>query len=112
LTASEDHRDRTAGRLFRLLGLHRGPELSTWTAAALLGASPEAAETALERLVDAQLLVAAGMRRYAMHDLLLLFAREQAAHDEPDRQRRLALEADARLLPGDHAARPAGPPTW
>jgi len=92
LTASEDNRDRTAARLFRLLGLHRGPEFSTWTAAALLGTSPEAAETALERLVDAQLLVAAGLGRYAMHDLLLLFAREQAAHDEPEGQRRLALE--------------------
>ena len=83
LTASEDNRDRTAARLFRLLGLHRGPEFSTWTAAALLGTPPEAAETALERLVDAQLLSAAGLHRYAMHDLLLLFAREQ---------RRAALE--------------------
>jgi len=92
LTASEDHRDRTAGRLFRLLGLHRGPEFSTWTAAALLGTSPEAAETALERLVDAQLLAAVGLHRYAMHDLLLLFAREQAARDEPEAQRRAALE--------------------
>jgi tetratricopeptide (TPR) repeat protein len=92
LTASDDNRDRTAARLFRLLGLHRAPEFSTWTAAALLGTPPEAAETALERLVDAQLLSAAGLRRYAMHDLLLLFAREQAAHDEPETQRHLALE--------------------
>jgi hypothetical protein len=27
-----------------------------------------------------------------MHDLLLLFAREQAGHDEPETQRRAALE--------------------
>lgn len=92
LRTSEDRRDRTAARLFRLLGLHRGPEVSTWTAAALLDTPPEAAETALERLVDAQLLMAAGSSRYAMHDLLLLFAREQADHDEPEAQRHAALE--------------------
>jgi tetratricopeptide (TPR) repeat protein len=92
LRTSGDDRDRPAARLFRLLGLHRGPEVSTWTAAALLGAPPEAAETTLERLVDAQLLMAAGSSRYAMHDLLLLFAREQAGHDEPEAERRAALE--------------------
>ena len=92
LRAGEDHRDRTAARLFRLLGLHRGPEVSTWTAAALMDTPPEAAETALERLVDAQLLMAAGSSRYAMHDLLLLFAREQAGHDEPEAQRQAALQ--------------------
>jgi tetratricopeptide (TPR) repeat protein len=92
LRTSGDDRDRPAARLFRLLGLHRGPEVSTWTAAALLGVPPEAAETTLERLVDAQLLMVAGSSRYAMHDLLLLFAREQAGHDEPEAERRAALE--------------------
>jgi tetratricopeptide (TPR) repeat protein len=92
LRTSGESRDRTAARMFRLLGLHRGPEVSTWTAAALLDAPPQVAETALERLVDAQLLRAAGSSRYAMHDLLLLFAREQAGHDEPEAQRRAALE--------------------
>ena len=92
LRTSEDDRDRTAARLFRLLGLHRGPEVSTWTAAALLDTPPEVAETALERLVDAQLLKAAGSSRYAMHGLLLLFAREQASHDEPEAERRAALQ--------------------
>jgi tetratricopeptide (TPR) repeat protein len=92
LRTSGDNRDRTAARLFRLLGLHRGPEVSTWTAAALLGVPPEAAEATLERLVDAQLLMVAGSSRYGIHDLLLLFAREQAGHDEPEAERRAALE--------------------
>ena len=112
LTASEDNRDWTAARLFRLLGLHRGPEFSTWTAAALLGTSPEAAETALERLVDAQLLVAAGLRRYAMHDLLLLFAREQAAHAplrRPPRRGDVLVPPDTDELAGDGVDQPAGP---
>jgi tetratricopeptide (TPR) repeat protein len=47
--------------------------------ARLLDAAEPAAEHLLERLVDAQLLESPAPRRYRLHDLLRLFARELAA---------------------------------
>jgi tetratricopeptide (TPR) repeat protein len=92
LKGSADDRERMSARLFRLLGLHCGPEIGSWTAAALLGAPVTLAEMALERLVDAQLLATSGPGRYRMHDLLLLFAREQAGEDEAAAERLAALQ--------------------
>jgi tetratricopeptide (TPR) repeat protein len=91
LNGSADGDERLAARLFRLLGLHRGPEVGVWTAAALLDSSTATAEAALEQLVDAQLLETPARRRYRMHSLLLLFAREQADRDEPEAERQAAL---------------------
>lgn len=82
---------RLAARLFRLLGLHRGTDVGVWTAAALLDSSSAIAEAALEQLVDAQLLETPTRRRYRMHSLLLLFAREQADRDEPEAGRKAAI---------------------
>jgi tetratricopeptide (TPR) repeat protein len=91
LKSSRDERDQEAARLFRLLGLHRGPEVGAWTAAALLDVPHAAAEAALERLVDAQLLEMPEFGRYRMHDLLLLFTRELAAEDECETERDAAV---------------------
>jgi len=91
LNDSADAQQRLAARLFRLLGLHCGPDLSVWTAAALLDSSPTIAEAALERLVDAQLLETPARHRYRMHSLLLLFAREQADNEEPEAERQAAV---------------------
>ena len=92
LDGSADAKERLAARLFRLLGLHRGPDVGVWIAAALLNTTPTIAEAALERLVDAQLLETSDRRRYHMHGLLLLFAREQADKHEPEENRQAALQ--------------------
>ena len=91
LNSSADALERLAARLFRLLGLHRGTDVGVWTAAALLDSSSAIAEGALEQLVDAQLLETPTRRRYRMHSLLLLFAREQADRDEPEAGRQAAI---------------------
>lgn len=91
LNSSADALERLAARLFRLLGLHRGTDVGVWTAAALLDSSSAIAEAALEQLVDAQLLETPTRRRYRMHSLLLLFAREQADRDEPEAGRQAAI---------------------
>jgi tetratricopeptide (TPR) repeat protein len=105
---SEDER-----RLFRLLGLLQGPDFATWAAAALLDAPIAVAEDLLERLVEAQLLQAAGEEaagpgRYRFHDLLRVFAREHL-EGEPDQAKRAALErvlgAQLALAWEAHAAR-------
>ncbi|WP_170223217.1 AfsR/SARP family transcriptional regulator [Nonomuraea turkmeniaca] len=72
---------------FLLLGLL---ESATHTAAAMsaLADWPEQrAEAALNRLLDARLLEAAGPGRYRMHDLIRLYAREQAVHRVPEHER-------------------------
>lgn len=67
--------------LFRRLGLVPGPDVSRDAAAALAGELP--VDTALDRLTRANLVQAAGPGRYLLHDLLRLYAREQA--DAADR---------------------------
>ncbi|WP_221356124.1 NB-ARC domain-containing protein [Streptomyces beigongshangae] len=68
---------------FRLLGLLEVPDFSAGAAAALLDCPADRAETHLEALVDASLLVAvpaggADGTRYRMHDLVRIHARERA----------------------------------
>ncbi|MFL6144257.1 MAG: AfsR/SARP family transcriptional regulator [Labedaea sp.] len=77
LTTSTDPVDRQAARMFRLLGVLDGTEMSVPIAAALLDAPRPEAHTALERLVDTHLLDSTSPSRYHNHDLLRLYAREQ-----------------------------------
>jgi hypothetical protein len=81
----------TAARLFRLLSLAKGPTCGLDAVSALAGQAPAVVEPALESLVDAQLLQAAGPGRYRLHDLLRLYASEQARVEEPDAERAAAV---------------------
>jgi DNA-binding SARP family transcriptional activator/uncharacterized protein HemY len=87
-------------QLFRRLGLVAAPSFPAWVAACLLDMDSAEAEALLERLVDAQLVEAAGQDqagqlRYRLHDLLGVFARERLEAEEPALARRASL---ARLL--------------
>ena len=62
-------------RMFRLLGLHPGPNFETAAAASLAGVDAEAAGPVLNRLVLAHLVTEDVSGRFRMHDLLRLFAR-------------------------------------
>jgi DNA-binding SARP family transcriptional activator len=84
-------------RLFRLLGLLVAPSFPAWVAAALLDMTLAEAERLLERLVDAQLVEAAGQDqarqlRYRLHDLLRIYARERLQSEEPTPAQRASLE--------------------
>jgi tetratricopeptide (TPR) repeat protein len=65
-------------RLFRLLGLHPGPDLSVSTAASLAGIPPERVRPMLAELVRAHLVTQRAPGRYALHDLLRAYASEPA----------------------------------
>ncbi len=80
-----------AARMFRLIGLHTGSHVSTGAAAALAGQSVVRARRLLDRLTGVHLLEGLGNERYRMHDLLRVYAAEQAAEEEPQEQRTLAL---------------------
>jgi DNA-binding SARP family transcriptional activator len=74
-----------AARLFRVLGLHAGPDISAATMASMSGIETSEREAALRELLRASLVSEPAPGRYAMHDLLRAFAAEQAERqDSPD----------------------------
>jgi tetratricopeptide (TPR) repeat protein len=79
-------------------------------AAALLDSEPAEAEGLLERLVDAQLVEAAGedqagQLRYRLHDLLGVYGRERLQAEEPASTQQASLERvlEAYLLKAERA---------
>ncbi|GIH02267.1 hypothetical protein Rhe02_03340 [Rhizocola hellebori] len=86
-----------AARLFRLLGLHPGPDTSAAAAASLAAVPLPEARALLGELTRASLLVESVSGRYTFHDLLRAYAAEQAHRLDLDQQRHAATH---RLL--DH----------
>jgi DNA-binding SARP family transcriptional activator/Tfp pilus assembly protein PilF len=79
-----------AARMFRLLGLHPGPEITAAAAASLAGTGLAVARRLLRELTRCHLLAEPGAGRYAFHDLLRAYAAEQAAAMDSDDDRRAA----------------------
>ena len=96
-------------RVFRLLGLHPGPDFTAETAAALTGLTTSAAKRAVRLLASANLVEQRASSRFAFHDLLRHFAAERAQADEPaaDRAAAEARLADHYLRTAEEAARHA-----
>ncbi|GAA2151567.1 BTAD domain-containing putative transcriptional regulator [Kitasatospora kazusensis] len=86
-----------AARLFRLLGLHPGPDVALPAAACLAGLTPAQARAALDELIDSHLLTEHAPGRYLSHDLLRAYAADLARSTEDEAARAAATE---RLL--DH----------
>jgi DNA-binding SARP family transcriptional activator len=84
-------------RMFRLLGLHPGPDFDAHVAAALAGIDPGRADELLESLVDVHLLDQPTPRRYRFHELVGHHARGIVRDEEPAAGRQ---ESVRRLL--DH----------
>ena len=80
-----------AARLFRLLGLHPGPDLAAPGAASLAGVPPAQVRSLLAELAHAHLLAEHSPGRYTLHDLLRAYATEQTHRPEADTERRAAL---------------------
>jgi DNA-binding SARP family transcriptional activator/tetratricopeptide (TPR) repeat protein len=97
------HLDDDAARLFRLLGVVPGPDITADAAAALADLP---AEALLRRLTAAHLVQEQVDGRYSMHDLLRLYARSHRDPTAADARRRLIewylVRADAaarRMMP-------------
>jgi DNA-binding SARP family transcriptional activator/tetratricopeptide (TPR) repeat protein len=86
-----------AARMFRLLGLHAGPDFSVPAAASLAGVPVDRARRALAELTRANLVVSQRFGRFTLHDLLWAYATE-LVHDVDSAAGRAA--AQRRLL--DH----------
>jgi tetratricopeptide (TPR) repeat protein len=79
-----------AARLFRLLGLHPGPSISTAAAASLAALPVPQVRTLLAELTRAHLVVEPTPGRYTFHDLLRAYAAELAASVDSDDERHAA----------------------
>jgi transcriptional regulator with XRE-family HTH domain/tetratricopeptide (TPR) repeat protein len=75
-------------RMFRLLSLHPGPDISVPAAASLAGRTQPRARRQLRELARAHLIAEHTLGRFSFHDLLRTYAGEQAHHtdSEPERQ--------------------------
>jgi tetratricopeptide (TPR) repeat protein/transcriptional regulator with XRE-family HTH domain len=82
-------------RMFRRLGLHPGPDIDAYAAAALDGTDLVTARRHLEALYEHYLLTEPTRGRYRLHDLIRAHARALTARDDPDGDRD---EATSRLL--------------
>ncbi|MFF0729427.1 ATP-binding protein [Streptomyces sp. NPDC004134] len=72
-------------RLFRLLGLHPGPDFSLAAAAALAAGPPRATRRLLDALAGVHLLEQTAPDRFELHDLLRAYATDRAhAEMRPD----------------------------
>jgi len=113
-----------AASMFRLLGLHPGPDISMFAAVSLAGLPATATRQQLAELTNAHLVAEHKPGRYAMHDLLRAYAAELAQTADSDSERRDAVRrvldhylhtarAAARLLhPHSKVSSiPAGDPT-
>jgi len=76
-----------SARLFRLLGLHPGPDLSLPAAAGLAGLGYDETRRALDEMTSAHVVTEHAPGRYLLHDLLRTYAAEQArSHESEDEQ--------------------------
>jgi tetratricopeptide (TPR) repeat protein/DNA-binding XRE family transcriptional regulator len=86
-----------AARMFRLQGIHPGPDITVPAAASLAAIAEPDARRLLRELARAHLTAEHIPGRYAFHDLLRAYAAEQAHHTDSQACRR---EATCRVL--DH----------
>jgi tetratricopeptide (TPR) repeat protein len=88
---SYDQLSPAGRRLFRLLGLHPGPDFTVHAAASLAGTTPARARPLLDELARASLLTEQSPGRFSCHDLLHAYAIERAAATRPGAGGRTAL---------------------
>ena len=92
-----------AARMFRLLGVHPGPDITAPAAASLAAVPLDQARKALDELASAHLVAEQPPGRYHLHDLLRAYAVEQVRASEPEGAQAAETDraaAEARLL--DH----------
>jgi DNA-binding SARP family transcriptional activator/tetratricopeptide (TPR) repeat protein len=80
-----------AARLFGLLGLHAGPDITVAAAASLAGLAPGRAGALIGELADANLIAEHVPGRYAFHDLLRAYAADLGAAMDGGAQRHEAV---------------------
>jgi DNA-binding SARP family transcriptional activator/tetratricopeptide (TPR) repeat protein len=88
---SYDQLSETAAKMFRLLGLHPGPDISLSAAASLAGMTRAEAGAALRELTRSHLVAENLPARFTFHDLLRAYAADQAERHDSEQERRAAV---------------------
>jgi DNA-binding SARP family transcriptional activator/tetratricopeptide (TPR) repeat protein len=107
-----------AAELFRLLGLHPGPDIGVAAAASLAGRSVPAVRPLLAELTAAGLLGEPAPGRWTCHDLLRAYATEQCARADPAAARDAATDrmldhyTHTALAADHHLDRSRDPSPW
>jgi tetratricopeptide (TPR) repeat protein len=81
-----------SARVFRMLGVHAGPDISIEAAAALLDTTASATRRLVDRIAAIRLIEEPTAGRYRFHDLTRVYARERASADETQESRTEAVE--------------------
>ncbi|WIX90427.1 BTAD domain-containing putative transcriptional regulator [Amycolatopsis sp. DG1A-15b] len=90
--------DEDQARMFALLGIAPGPDISAAAAACLTGLPRSPARALLRSLEQASLVTRDRHDRFHMHDLVRRYATDRAAVDLPDTERSAALRRLVGLL--------------
>jgi tetratricopeptide (TPR) repeat protein/transcriptional regulator with XRE-family HTH domain len=95
-----------AARMFRLLGVHPGPDISAAAAARLARISPHQARRVLTELASMNILTEHATARFAFHDLLRAYAIEEgrARDSDPDRHAAVCRVLDYYVCTAHEAA--------
>ncbi len=121
LSWSYDQLSEPAARMFRLLGLHPGPDISSSAAASLAGIPRAEASAALRELAATHMVAEHLPGRFTFHNLLRAYAadlaegsdteqdRQAAAHRMLDHYLHTAMAASQQFSPGRSAIRVAAP---
>jgi tetratricopeptide (TPR) repeat protein len=91
LSWSYDQLSEPAARMFRLLGVHPGPDISLSAAASLAGMPRASAGAALRELTRAHMVAEYLPARFTFHGLLRAYAADQAERHDPEAERRAAV---------------------
>ena len=90
LSWSYQQLDAATARLFRLLGLHAGPDVSAAAAASMAGLTLAETRRRLSELTQAHLLTEHAPGRFSSHDLLRAYAAELAQSADSEAERHAA----------------------
>ncbi len=83
--------NEASARMFRLLGVHPGPDITARAAASLAGLPPGRARRYVDELAHAHLIAEHLPGRYVFHDLLRDYSAERARATDDDETRRAAV---------------------
>lgn len=89
---SSRHLSPAAALMFRLLGVHCGPDISAPAAGSLCGVPVSQARAALRELIQGHLITEHEPGRFALHGLVRAYAAEQASAHHNDAERRSAIQ--------------------
>ena len=98
--------DEESARLFRLLALAPGPDISVPAAAALAGLPSGRVRQLLDRLAAAHLVEEKPGRRFEQHDLIRTYAAELAAAEDDPEETATAVRPAPPLVPRHRGRRP------